>query len=192
MKFAVTLMLLSCALISQRGFCADWVRVPAAGADEHYYDRSKIVIQGDEITYWRKVVFANSVRVANGVARQAIYQERIDCHDHTLQSLAWQLYAASGVLLESSTTPDADAKAIVPETIGDRFQTAMCKQVEDRQRRIEELRQDEALVKAKRKELETLKAEIERLESTVRRIRALDPALAEPPAKTDEQGGSPP
>jgi len=33
---------------------ADWVRVPAAGVDQHFYDQSKVSISGDEVTYWRK------------------------------------------------------------------------------------------------------------------------------------------
>ena len=61
---------------------ADWVRVPAAGVDQHFYDQSKVSISGDEVTYWRKVVFARPVRVKAGTAKSALYRERMHCRDH--------------------------------------------------------------------------------------------------------------
>lgn len=150
---------------------ADWTRIPAAGADLHFYDRSKVVIQGDEITYWRKVAFAKPPRTRLGTARSALHQERIQCRDHTLRSLGWQLFAEEGVLLESATTPEAEAAPIVPETIGDRFQAAMCDLVETRRRREAELQREETQLAARRREMDQVKREIERLEDAVRSLR---------------------
>lgn len=167
---------------------ADWTRVPAAGVDAHFYDRTKVTIRGDEVTYWRKVVFSRPARVRSGSARSAVYQEWIHCRDHTLRTLAWQLYADDGAMIESAATPESEAAAIAPETIGDRFQAAMCDIVEARRRRDADIARDEALLATKRKELDALKAEIERLETSIGRLRASEsaspaPATPEPPAQ---------
>ncbi len=156
---------------------ADWVRVPSASQDLHYYDRSKVTIRGDEITYWRKVVLATPTQVRAGVARSAIYQERIHCRQHTLRTLGWQLFAAEGAALESATTSDAEPGPIVPETIGDRFQTAMCELVDVRRRQAAEFAREEALLASKRKELDTVRAEVERLEESVARLRVREAAF---------------
>lgn len=163
---------------------ADWVRVPSAGQDLHYYDRSKVTVRGDEITYWRKVVLATPTQVRAGVARSAIYQERIHCRQHTLRTLGWQLFAAEGAALESATTADAEAGPIVPETIGDRFQTVMCELVDVRRRQAAEFAREEALLASKRKELEALRTEVERLEDSVARLRVREAAFgADKPAE---------
>lgn len=161
---------------------ADWTRVPAAGLDAHFYDRTKVGIRGDEVTYWRKVVFSRPARVRSGSARSAIYQEWIHCRDHTLRTLAWQLYGDDGAMLESAATPESEAAAIAPETIGDRFQAAMCEIVETRRRRDADIARDEALLAAKRKELDALKAEIDRLESSIGRLRTSDSIVPAPNA----------
>lgn len=167
-----------CALaVSGTPHAADWVRVPSAGQDLHYYDRSKVTVRGDEITYWRKVVLATPTQVRAGVARSAIYQERIHCRQHTLRTLGWQLFAAEGAALESATTADAEPGPIVPETIGDRFQTAMCELVDVRRRQAAEFAREEALLASKRKELDTLRAEVERLEDSVARLRVREAAF---------------
>lgn len=152
---------------------ADWTRIATVGVDVHSYDRSKVAIRGDEVSYWRKVVFAAPVRVRAGLARSAIYHERIHCRDHTLKALAWQLFADEGGMLESTTVPEADvaAIAIAPETVGDRFQDLMCGLVEARRRRDADIARDEAHLAARRRELEQLKLEIERLETSIDRMK---------------------
>ena len=35
-----------------------WVRIKAPGADELWYDREKLVVAGNDITFWRRVNFA--------------------------------------------------------------------------------------------------------------------------------------
>lgn len=151
---------------------ADWVRIAAAGADQHFYDRSKLSVRGDEIGYWRKVVFARPVKARSGTARLALHQERINCRDHTLRGLAWQLYAEEGAMLDSATQSDAEAVAIVPETIGDRFQAVMCELVVQQRQKDADLARDEAALAARRRELEALKADIERLEAQIQSLRA--------------------
>lgn len=150
---------------------ADWVRVSATGADQHFYDRSKLTDKGDEITYWRRVVFAKSVKVRNGSAKSATYNETIHCKDHTLRALSWQLFNESGAPFDSSISADAEAGPILPETIGDRFQSAMCGLMEQRKKREAELNKEQATLDTKRRELESLKAEVERLEALVSKLR---------------------
>ena len=126
---------------------ADWQRVPAAGDDQHFYDRSNVTIAGDEVTYWRKVMFAQPVRVKGGLARSAFYRERVHCRDHTLRTLSWQLFADEGAVIESSTAPEAEAAPIVPETVGDRFQELVCGLAEARRKRDADIAGQEALLR---------------------------------------------
>lgn len=182
------------ALIAAAGFvggigpalAADWARVPAAGVDQHYYDRSKVTVAGDEITYWRKVVFGKPVRLKTGVAKSALYRERMHCRDHTLRALSWQLYAEEGVVIESSTVAEGEAGSIVPETVGDRFQAVMCPYAEARKRQDADIARDEAQLAARRKELETLKAEVDRLEAALARMRDEATAMVPKPEPASE------
>lgn len=186
----VLLALLAVGAFPATGMAAEWTRVEASGADQHAYDRSMISIRGDEITYWRRVTFAKPVRVRTGMAKSAIYQERIHCRDHTVRALAWQVFADEGVTLEASNNADADPAAIVPETVGDRFGSVMCQFVEARRRRDADLARDEAQLAARRKDLEQLKLEIDQLEASVlrQRMEAAQsqpaPAAATPPTAT--------
>lgn len=175
----VVLALLAAGASPATGMAAEWTRVEASGADQHAYDKSMISIRGDEITYWRRVTFAKPVRVRTGMAKSAIYQERIHCRDHTVRALAWQVFADEGVTLEASNNADADAAAIVPETVGDRFGSVMCQFVEARRRRDADLARDEAQLAARRKDLEQLKLEIDQLEASVLRLR-IEAAQSQP------------
>jgi hypothetical protein len=173
------LAMLAAGTASLEAIAADWARVDASGADQHAYDRSMLAIRGDEITYWRRVTFSKPVRTRTGMAKSAIYQERIHCRDHTVRALAWQVFADEGVTLESSATADAEAAAIVPETVGDRFGNVMCQFVEARRRRDADLAREEAQLAARKKDLEQLKAEIDQLEASVFRLR-LETAKSQP------------
>jgi len=105
---------------------ADWTRVAAKDQHEHYYDRGKLAIDGEQITYWRRVVFRPVQPTRNGIAASAMYRERIDCALHTHRTLGYLLYAQDGGVLDNVYTPEAPAEPIVPETVGDRFENAMC------------------------------------------------------------------
>jgi septal ring factor EnvC (AmiA/AmiB activator) len=93
------------------------------------------------------------------------------------------LYADEGAMLDSATQSDAEAVAVVPETIGDRFQAVMCELVAQLRQKDADLARDEAALAARRKELETLKTDIERLEAQIQSLKA-DKATAEPPSET--------
>lgn len=164
---------------------ADWLRVSADGADQHFYDRAKVVIAGDEVTYWRKVIFERPVRARAGTVRIALYRERVSCRNHSLRALGWQLLAEEGTVVESSAQPEAEAAPVVPETVGDRFLEVMCALAEAKRRRESDLARDEAQLAAKKRELEALKAEVERLDALVSKLRE-EAAAAPRPADTPE------
>jgi hypothetical protein len=143
-------------------------------------------VSGDEVTYWRKVVFAHPPRVKAGTAKSALYRERMHCREHTLRALAWQLFADEGTMIESSSAPEGEAASIVPETVGDRFQSVMCGFAEARRQHESDIARDEAQLAARRKELEAVKAEVERLEAALARLREDAAALA---PRTDADPG---
>src|SRR5262245_25527991 len=141
---------------------AEWVRVGTPDQHEHAYDRAKLLVQGSEITYWRRVVFRTPQPAKAGMARMAMYRERIDCTKHTYRTLGYLLYAQDGSILDNVYTPDATAEAVVPETVGDRFETLMCLLVE----------QDRAShPESEQKTPEQLRAELERLETRLHELK---------------------
>jgi hypothetical protein len=144
---------------------ADWVRVGTPDQHEHSYDRSKLTIEADQITYWRRVVFRTPQPARSGKARMAMYRERVDCTQHTYRTLGYLLYAQNGSILENVYTPDASAQPIIPETVGDRFETLMCLIVE----------QDQLSRAAAEDTVPTtpdaLRAEVERLEARLRELK---------------------
>ncbi len=157
---------LALALAPLAAAAADWVRVDAADQNTHYYDRSKLGIDGPEISYWRRVVFRTPQPVKGGMARMAMYRERINCDRHTYQTLGYLLYGQDGMVLDNVYTPDAAPVAVVPETVGDRFETLMCVFVE--QARASRQRAESEPAPATAAELQ---AQIDRLEANLRTLR---------------------
>lgn len=160
---------------------ADWVRVGTPDQHQHFYDRSKLTIEAEQITYWRRVVFRTPQPAKSGKARMAMYRERIDCEKHTYRTLGYLLYSQDGAILENVYTPDAAPEPLVPETVGDRFETLMCLIVE----------QDEASRAAVEETAPTtpegMRVEIERLEVRLRELKErLRNEAAAPPAPTSE------
>lgn len=105
---------------------ADWAAVSTGDGNQHFYDRSKVFVSGDEVMYWRRVVFSSAHPVKNGFARSAMYRERIQCKQARISTLGYLLYAGDGSVLENVYSPDAEPAAVVPETVGDRFLRVMC------------------------------------------------------------------
>jgi hypothetical protein len=66
---------------------AEWVPVGAPDQNQHAYDRSKLTVDGEAITYWRRVVFRSPQPLKAGTARMALYRERIDCRSHSHRTL---------------------------------------------------------------------------------------------------------
>jgi hypothetical protein len=105
---------------------AEWVRVSTIDIHQHWYDRSKILVDGDVVTYWRRVTFHSPQRTKSGMATSAMYRERVDCRTHMHTTLGYLLYQKDQSVLENVHTPDAAPEPIVPETVGDQFEKLMC------------------------------------------------------------------
>jgi hypothetical protein len=168
---------------------AEWVKVPAKDLNQHSYDRSKLLVEGDSITYWRRVVFRAPQRTSSGTAVSGMYRERIDCHAHTHRTFGYLLYARNGSVIDNVRTPDAEAEPVVPETVGDRYEKLMCglaPQVAAEQKAAEQT------ARSVPRSAEELRQEIEWLEARLRILReqidlqsrpTAPPPAATPPAR---------
>lgn len=124
MKRAALGLWLLCASVSVHA--AEWVRVSTIDVNQHWYDRSKIFVNADVVTYWRRVTFRMPQRSKAGLAASALYRERVDCRTHLHTTLGYLLYSKEQAVLENVHTPDANAEPIIPETVGDQFEKLMC------------------------------------------------------------------
>ncbi len=124
-------------------FAAEWVRVRTPGdGDQYFYDRSKLFINGDEITYWKKVIFKTPQAVKGHFAASGLYRERIHCAEHTLKLISYLLYAADGNTIEYIASHENEAAPIIPDTLGDVFEKTACDLVH--QKRQEQHPREEA------------------------------------------------
>lgn len=123
---------------------ADWIAVRVEpDNDQYFYDRSKLFMGGDEITYWKKVTFRIPQPAKNQFATSGLYRERINCAEHTLKLMSYLLYASDGSVIEYVANHEGDASPIIPDTLGDLFERKVCpilwqKQEEQRIKRAEE------------------------------------------------------
>lgn len=109
---------------------AEWVRVHTSGeGDLYFYDRSKLYINGDEITYWKKVTFRTAQPVKTQFATSGLFRERIHCAEHTLKLISYLLYAADGTTIEYVAANEDEAAPIIPDTLGDIFEKTACELV---------------------------------------------------------------
>ena len=92
---------IAAALCTAPAHAADWVKVSAPDQNQHFYDRTKLFVDADAITYWRRVVFHTPQAIKGGTARMALYRERIDCRSHTHRTLGYLLYAQDGNVVEN-------------------------------------------------------------------------------------------
>jgi hypothetical protein len=164
---------------------AEWVKVPAKDLNQHSYDRSKVLVEGDSVTYWRRVQFSAPQRTSSGMAASGMYRERIDCHAHTHRTLGYLLYARDGGVIDNVHTPDAEAEPVVPETVGDRYEKLMCglaPQIAAEQKAAEQA------ARPVPRSAEELRQEIEWLEARLRILREQidlqSKQTAPPPAAT--------
>lgn len=129
MRGRVGVLALCCPLVAT---AAEWVKVPTPDQNQHWYDRSKIAVEGYAVTYWRRVEFRTVQPTKAGAAGSAMYRERIDCRSHMQRTLGYLLYAKDGTVIENVHKPDAEAEAIIPDTVGDRYEKLMCALATDR------------------------------------------------------------
>jgi hypothetical protein len=110
---------------------ADWVRLShIRGEDQYFYDRSKLVIDGDELTYWKKVVFKTPQPIKGQRAAWSLMRERIHCSQHTLRLISYLYYNADGATIDYVPDAEKEGTPIIPDTIGDAFERYMCDLVE--------------------------------------------------------------
>lgn len=178
------------ALLVPCAGAADWIWVDTPDAHQHYYDRSKVLVDGDQVTYWRRVVFRTPQATKAGTARSAMYRERIDCRAHTYRTLGYLLYSGDGTVIENTYTPDATAEPIVPETVGDHYEKRMC--ALGATMRSAPAAASTAGPKAEPSPAsqEALRSEIERLEARLRELKAQLPP-DNPTAPAAEGSGRP-
>lgn len=167
---------------------ADWVKLPTPDANIHWYDRSKLLVEDDAVTYWRLVEFRTPQQTKFGMASSAMYRERIDCRNHTYRALGYLLYAKDNTVIENVHSPDAAAEPVIPETVGDRYERLMCALAAER---AAAKAQASAAPPAPRTSQE-IRSEMDALEARLRLLRdQLDQltkaqAPPEPPAPANE------
>lgn len=113
---------------------ADWSTMRSVpGGDLHYLDRSKLVVSGNEITYWRKVVFQTPQTVQGAAAASGLLRERINCSEHTLKLISYLYYGTDGAVIEYVASQEGSASPIIPDTLGDLLEKRLCPQVWEKQ-----------------------------------------------------------
>lgn len=132
---------------------AEWVRVHTTGEnDQYFYDRSKLYINGDEITYWKKVTFRTAQPVKNQFAASGLYRERIHCAEHTLKLISYLLYAVDGSTIEYVAANEGESAPIIPDTLGDIFEKTACELVHQKHEEQRRKSQEEIPKAAQKKE----------------------------------------
>lgn len=121
--------LLVLLLASQSAMASEWVALPDTGADQYFYDNSKLVIKDDEITYWKKVVFKTPQAIKGREVASGILRERIHCGEHTAKLMSYLYYSPSGETIEYMAQDDSPASPVIPDTVGDAFDRVLCPRV---------------------------------------------------------------
>lgn len=119
------LLLLAClAAVPSAAVAAEWVKIhTAADQSLYFYDQSKLFLNDDEITYWKKVVFITPQPFKDRLIASGLYR---DCGEHTLKLISYLLYTPTGELFEYAPTKEGDLAPIIPDSLGDIFEKALC------------------------------------------------------------------
>ncbi len=124
------LMALVVLSLSGAASAAEWVPLPAAGAaDQYFYDRSKLTIKDDEITYWKKVVFKVPQPLNGKEAASGLLRERIDCAEHTAKLVSYLYYSSTNETIDYVAQYESEPSPIIPDTVGDAFERVLCPMV---------------------------------------------------------------
>lgn len=120
----VFLLLLLCVALPVSA--ADWALIHTTPeGDQYSYDRSKLTLSGNEITYWKKAQFKTPHPYRGQMAASVLYRERIHCTEHTVKTLNHLVHAPGGAVIEHVTS-ETEAIAIIPESVGDLFERVLC------------------------------------------------------------------
>ncbi len=106
-----------------------WVILRTRQGDaQHAYDKDRLRADGANIIFWRRIRFKSPQPSGFGEVSRAIYQERIDCQNQTLQTLFVGLYDEEHrALLERAMPENTPSTVILPESIGELFQNSICR-----------------------------------------------------------------
>lgn len=121
------LILAASILSAPYAAAADWLKLELPNTeDQYFYDRSKLVVQDNEVTYWKKVLFKQPQPVKNKLAHSGLMRERIDCKNHTLRLLSYLYHDAQGAVIDYVAEAEKEGAPIIPETVGDWYEKALC------------------------------------------------------------------
>lgn len=118
--------LLALLLASQSAIASEWIALPDTGADQYFYDNSKLVIKDDEVTYWKKVIFKMPQPVKGREAASGILREKIHCGEHTAKLMSYLYYTAGGETIDYVAQDESPATPVIPDTVGDAFDRVLC------------------------------------------------------------------
>jgi len=134
MNRVLLLLLIGLATLPSVTTAAEWVKIhTAADQSLYFYDRSKLFLHDDEVTYWKKVAFKTPQPFKDKLIASALYRERIHCAEHTLKLISYLLYTPTGELFEYAPTKEGDPAPIIPDSLGDVFEKALCPLVRQKQ-----------------------------------------------------------
>lgn len=157
--FAYVTLILLCSL-SGTALAADWVPLATPGSPDQYsYDRSKLTIKDDEVTYWKKVVFSTPQNLGGRDVTSGLLREQVHCVDHTAKLISYLYYSATGETVDYVAKVDADPTPIIPDSVGDAYESKLCpivwqKQEENRIKAQQKAAQAELAAALKEKEKE--------------------------------------
>lgn len=184
MKRFSLLLVIAAMLPDSASQAADWVPLADAGPDDQFlYDRSKLVIKDEEITYWKKIIFLVPQNINGHEIYSSLMHERIHCGEHTIKRLAHLHYSTSGEPVDYVSQPEAGSEPIIPDSADDASERVLCQQVWRHQ--------EEARIKAEQKATSTeLAAETEEMAKTEgvqeTGIRPPQPAMHADPASDSQ------
>lgn len=190
MKLAITfLAAMMATTFTANVSAADWVPLGKSGAvDQYFYDRSKLTIKEDQITYWKKVVFATPQSINGQEVASGLLRERIDCAEHTAKLISYLYYATTGETVEYIAKDESDPAPIIPDTVGDAFEQKLCPMVWRKQ--------EEARIKAEQKAAEAELSAIKNAPAVQEKpaVAPVAPAAvpAQPAANTPVPAANPP
>ncbi len=126
MKFAIRMILQLALLASAPAWAAEWVQLPINGNDQYFYDNSKLVFHGDEVTYWKKVQFKTPQPHKGSEVASGVLRERINCAEHSAKLLSYLYYSPAGETVEYNAQDESAPVPIIPDTVGDVFDRTLC------------------------------------------------------------------
>lgn len=118
-------------IFSMPSYATTWVFLRSTDKyAKHAYDKERLRIEGASLIFWRQVKFLKPQPSDFGEVSRSIYHERLDCQSQTVQTLFIGLYDSENRRLFEQRMPESSAPTLIlPESIGELFQTYLCRLV---------------------------------------------------------------